>query len=484
MGMYAKNKIIWLLIFSLSFLLTASTELRAQIQQQGQQANEQRKMVLTPVQRKMLKRITVDFRETPIEDVLRSMAKQADIDIVKSPRVVGEVTAMLTDVPLDEALTNILSAHGYVYISSENMIRVVTKEEIATTKEMLVNKIYSITYADAEEVYNALRRFISKEGDIAYNKGTSNLMVREVESKIKDITRFIEEVDRRTAQIIVEARIYDITSSGRLDLGIEWTAGRNTTFGNGLGGLGGVSGDTDPFGTGIFSGTTNQATNTNALIRFGILNGSVNIDAIIRAEQEDVSAKLLASPRIMVIDNEEAMIKIVEEIPFQELTETAAGGNIGTTEFRDVGVELTVRPHLTKDEMIRLYLNPIFKVNTGEVVIPGINNPLPQPIISTREAKTTTLIKSGQTVVIGGLHRQDILKQENKIPLLGDLPLLGGLFRFEGERVINSELVVFITPRLVTQPGLTSLEAEQFEDTKYPPPESPTSKLMEFNTPK
>ena len=477
----SKKRIVKLTGISLVVLLMTTASLLGGYQPPEPNELGRAKIALTPVQKRMLQKVSIDFRQTAIEDVLRSMAQQADIDIIKSPKVIGEVTAMLTDVPLGEALTNILSAHGYAYISSENMIRIVPESEVAREQKKLINRVYRITYADVEEVYNALRRFISDEGDIAYNKGTSNLMVTEVESKMNAIDTFITEVDRITTQIMVEARIYDVTATDRLDLGIEWSAGRNTTYSgaDGLETLGSVAGLAhNPFVTALFDGTTNKATDTDGLIRFGILNENLNIDAIIRAEDEDIWVKLLANPRVMVIDNEKAVIKIVEEIPFQELTQTAQAGNIGTTEFREVGIELTVIPHVTRDNLIRLYLNPKFSVNTGDVILPGIENASPQPIIATRETITTTLIRDGQTVVIGGLRKQDIAEQVNKIPFFGDLPIIGNLFKFTGKRDIVNELVVFITPHIVKIPTLTPDEIRQLEDTKISSPISPDEKAM------
>lgn len=440
--------------------------------------------VLTPVQRRMQQKIAVDFRETPIEDVLRVLAKQADIDVVKSPKVTGTVTATLTDIPLAEALNNILTAHGYGYIPTENMIRVVPQEDIFEAREKIVSRVYRITYADVAEVETALKKFISPAGSISANPSTSNIIVTDMESKIAAIDAFLQEIDRVTPQILVEARIYDISSTDRLDLGIEWSAGRRTDYGaNGIGAIGDAStlvstdNRTDPHITGLFSGTTSKATDMDGLLRFGVLNGSINIDALLRAEQENIRAKLLANPRIMVLDNEEALINITEEIPFQELTETSEGGSIGTTRFKDVGVKLTVTPHLTRDNMIRLRINPEFSIRTGDVVLPGVQNSSPQPIIAKRVATTTTLIRDGQTVVIGGLRKQDISQQVNKVPLLGDIPLVGELFKFQGESTVNSELVVFITPYLITNPELTPREQEVLGDTFVPNPALPTTKL-------
>jgi type II secretory pathway component GspD/PulD (secretin) len=142
-----------------------------------------------------------------------------------------------------------------------------------------------------------------------------------------------------------------------------------------------------------------------------------------------------------------------------------------------VGVELRVRPHLTRDGLIHLWLNPKFSTKVGSVNVVSGGDTIPQPIVATRETITTALIKDKQTVVIGGLKKQDKLQEINKIPLLGDLPLLGQLFKFQGESTINSELVVFITPHLIEQPKLTEEELGFLANSVYAKPVEPETKL-------
>jgi type IV pilus assembly protein PilQ len=445
--------------------------------------------ILTPVQKRMQQKISVDFRETPIEDVLRILAKQAGVDVVKSPKVEGKVTATLTDIPLSEALDNILSAHGCGYIPTQNMIRVVPQEEIYQAKEKKVSRVYRVTFADVKEVEIALKKFMSDTGSISSNPGTSNIIVTDLESKILAIDKFLEEIDRPTPQILVEARVYDITSTDQLDLGVEWNLGKNTNYGtNGITKIGDNSSLTypnnnaNPFMTGQSSSSTNKADAMQNVFRFGVLNESLNIDMLLRAEQKEVTAKLLANPRIMVLDNQQATIKIVEEVPYQELTETSGGGQIGTTKFKEVGVELIVTPHLTRDNKIRLILKPKFSVRTSEVFVTA--NSIPQPVVAKRETDTTALIEDNQTVVIGGLRKQDIQQEVKKIPLLGDIPLLGGLFRFEGESTVNSELVVFITPHLIMdKPVMSENERIRWKETDLPAPRPESTRLGKGKVP-
>ena len=434
-----------------------------------------KKEVLTTLEQKMQRKISVDFIDLPIEDVIRMMAEQADVDIIISPKVAGNVTATLTDVPLAEALENILAAHDYGYVVGKNMIRIAPLEEIAEGESSLTSRIYRVTYADVEAVEESLKNFISSRGSISSNKETSNIIVTDTEAKIKAIDTFIDEIDRMTPQILVEARIYDITSKDRLDLGVEWQGGRNTTYDT-AGGIMGVgtnpgSGRIDPFITGLFSGATNKTSGTSGAIRVGWLNPAIDVDAVLKAQQNVINAKLLANPRILVLDNETALIKIVSEVPYIELTETSDGGSMGTTNFREIGVKLEVKPHFTRDKMIKLQLNPEFSVQTGTVEVGKTTGDYPQPVVDRREASTTLLIRDGQTVVLGGLRKKEVTKQTNKIPLLGDLPLAGILFRFEGEDTVTSELVVFVTPWIIKQPTMSEIEQKQFGETNFSGPD-------------
>ena len=452
------------------------------IAQDAGQAAEEDEKVLTIVGEKMLKKISVDFRDTPIDDVIITIGKQVDLDIVKGPDVTGNVTATLTDVPLEEALNHILTAYGAGFVASENMIRIVPSSQLTEETEKMVSKVYRIVYADVKEVEKVLAKAISKRGTISANPGTSNIMITDTESKIAAIDEFVEEMDRRTAQILVEARIYDITSADTLDLGIEWNAGRNTGLGFPAAGGEQVGfSRSDPFIDGASSSTISKATATTGTLNFGLLNKHIDIDMLLTAAQGRVNAKLLASPRILVLDNETATFKAVREIPYQRLQQ---GGyqSFGTTEFKEVGVELEVTPHLAKDGIIRLHIIPVFSVHVDDIDISttgtgGTTSTSPQPVVDRRQADTITHVEDGTTVVIGGLKKEEVTTEISKIPLLGDIPILGALFRFEGESTINSELVVFITPRVIEEAVLTESEAEFLEATEISSPQLPITKI-------
>ena len=433
----------------------------------------------TSLEQRLTKKISIEFRRTAIEDVLRIIADQADVDIVKSPKVEGDVTVTLTNVPLEEALNNILSVHGFTYVLSQNMIRVITAEEQVEKPEVMQTKTFEIVYADVTEVVKALDKFKSTKGSVSAVQGTNYIIVTDTETKIRDITLLIEKIDRITPQVLVEARVYDITSRDKLDLGVRWNAGRtsnaefatvgtssgNTDYTSGVG-TNPTSGSRNPFLTSGFNNpTTKTGTSVTGALRFGWLNKSVDLDVLVSAQQEIAEAKLLANPRILVLDNQKATFDIVTEHPYIERTESA-GTTTETVQFKEIGVKLEVTPKITRDGMIRLHIIPEFGVFVERVQLASSN----VPVVDTRKVDTIALIKDGETVVLGGMRKKDVSKAVNKIPVLGDIPILGGLFRFKGDDTSVTELIVFITPRIITQPVLSSAEQQAYETTDFPGP--------------
>jgi len=477
-------------IKSLTILMAVMLAWTVVIAEQTDIAEQADKEVLTGLEQQMRKRISVNFSNTPIDDVLRIIADQANMNIIKSPKVVGDVTATLTDVPLEEVLNNILTSHGYGYVVDKNMIRVAPIEDIATVDEMLTSRIYRIYYADVTEVEKALSKFISQRGSLSSSPATSNIIVTDTETKIKAIDKFIEEIDRITPQILVEVRIYDITTDEDFDLGIEWNVGRNSTERTSLGapvsvpdstGYG-VGKDTTPGDTSASAGprTIKQRTSTpfvagsydeltGGSIRLGLLNDALDVDIALNILHEQDFAKLLANPRIMVLDNETATFKIIREIPYTESTATSEGGSYTSTRFKNVGVELEVTPHVTRDGMVRLRIKPEFGVRVGT----GSG----APTVDTRKLDTIALVKDGQTVVLGGLRKNETTQDTWKVPLFGDIPLLGGLFRSETESIETSELVIFITPRIIAQPVLSETERQQLEVTEFSGPKPASTRI-------
>ncbi|MDD5063444.1 MAG: secretin N-terminal domain-containing protein [Phycisphaerae bacterium] len=453
--------------------------------------------VQTTLQQRMLKPISVDCINTPIEDVIRMMGEQANVDIIKSPSVTGNVTAKLTNVPLIEALDNILAVHGYGSVIDRNMVRIAPVDEIAQKGEILDNRVYRITYADVAEVENALKKFISKRGSISSNPGTSNIIVTDTSSTIKAIDTFIDEIDRITPQVMVEVRIYDIQTTEGFDLSPDWSLGRNNPITE--------SSKVDTFNEVLKTSTTNVNTKTTATswqdsdagtasgvenyayrksnpyvggtfdvdaggtIRIGLLD-SVNAEITLALLSKNVGAKLLANPHILVLDNEVADFEIVSEIPYTEQSDTSAGGSLTSVKFKEVGTKLKVTPHVTRGGMIRLQIVPEFGVVT-EKGSKAAATPLGTvPTVDTRRIDTKALVRDGQSVVIGGLRKRTVNQTIKKVPFLGDVPVMGSMFSDISEETVTSELLIFITPRIVIEPTLSPDELKCFKATEFGDP--------------
>jgi type IV pilus assembly protein PilQ len=273
----------------------------------------------------------------------------------------------------------------------------------------------------------------------------------------------------------VEVRVYDMTSRDRLDLGVEWAAGRNTTIGNNIGDNP-TAGHTKPFTEGVFFADTGKTADAfDGGVRLGWFADDVDIDLVIRMQKEDIEAKLLANPRILVLDNEAALFDIVTEYPYAE-RQISAAGITETIKWRNIGVKLGVTPHVTRDGMLRLHIMPEFGILIETVSFASGD----VPVIDTRKVDTIALVKEGHTVVLGGLRKKGVSKQVNKIPLFGDLPLIGALFRFEGEDTQINELMIFITPRIVEEPRImTRSEVEAYKLTDFGGPDMTMTRAEE-----
>jgi type IV pilus assembly protein PilQ len=448
-------------------------------QDEGAQTTEvESQEILTGIERKLQKTVVVEANELSIDLVMRQLIDQTDVNLVIGPNVVGEVTVSLTDVTLKDALESILSVHGAAYIPGDNIIRILPIDEIPKVTEMLVTETFQIKHVDAAEVVIALEKFISKNGAVSHIKGSSYIIVTDTKTKIRDIANLLNKIDGATPQVLVEVRIYDVTSKDHLDLGVEWSAGRRTNrdaTGRAIGDditveKGGVdtfvNSITDPSLTGgVFGGTGKTADSTQGFLRFGLLNDSIEVDALLRAEQEDIDAKLLANPRILVVDNLEAVFDIVTQHPYVERTITGATVT-ETVQFKDVGVKLTVTPHITTNGSVRMHIMPEFGIVIGQVQVASSN----VPIVDLRKFDTTAVVKDGHTVVLGGLRKKDTTLQTNKVPILGDIPILGRLFRFEGEATTVNELVIFITPRIIEELTMSESEQEAYGVTEFSGP--------------
>ena len=292
-------------------------------------------------------------------------------------------------------------------------------------------------YVDAKSLHEVVNSLISSEGRVGVMEQENRLVVLDYPSNLDRIRAAIAQLDRPRPQVRITALIYDLSLEDMERLGINWsTAAKWRTDSNG-----------DPATLlsvdSVMQLPASAGEPTSAMT---LMNLSKNIDltGVIHALKQLTNARLLADPSVTVIDREKASIQIVTEIPYQQLTQTGNGGNIGTTAFREAGVTLNVSPKIANDGTLQLDVTPTFSRLAGFTT-----GSLPAPIIDKREANTTVRVVDGQTLVLGGLRQRADTRERRGVPYLKDAKHIGSLFRGRNDTVRESELVVFITPEII-----------------------------------
>ncbi|MEX0643431.1 MAG: hypothetical protein WD468_12055 [Pirellulales bacterium] len=312
---------------------------------------------------------------------------------------------------------------------------------------------YRTQYITARSAEQALQAVLSKSGRAAVLEREDRLVVTDFAPNLVMVEKVLEMVDRPRPQVRITALIYDISLQDVTQLGINWNQGI---------GRAGVdaNGDEQPaLNIDSITQVPFQAGAAGSTLTFMNLSRNLDITAVILALQKTTDARLLADPNVAVLENEEAIFQSVSEIPYQQLTQTQQGGQIGTTAFKDAGITLKVKPKIAADGTIEMQVAPEFSRLTG--FTPGDN----QPIIDRRTASTVLRIANKQTVVIGGLRERRDIGDFKGIPYLKDMKLVGRLFRSRDTNVHESELVVFISPEIISYADEPRIRQQMVADT-------------------
>ncbi len=390
----------------------------------------------TTMEERMQQIITVEYKDAELGSVLRSLALTYRLNLLTGPDIKGKVTINLQEITVEKALQAILKANSLVYAMRDGVIYVNSGD---STMVDVQTEVIKLKYLTATQAQNMSRKLLSAKGDMKINETANNMIITDYSENIVKIKKLLDEVDTAPKQVLIEAKILDITSSDLRALGVTY----NFDYAP-AGDIKGLFGGDTRFQEELDSTVTLDEQSTsitggqiavNTLTLKG-LSLTATIDALVR----DGKAHLLASPSIAVISGQEARIVIGERFPYKERTQTTSG-TTETTKFVDIGTSLKVNPQINDDGYITLSLHP--EVSSLVTALDA------GPRVATREADTTVRIKEGETLVIGGLIRQSDNRSEDKIPFLGDIPVLGRLFRRSEQDVQQTELAVFITPRIL-----------------------------------
>lgn len=312
---------------------------------------------------------------------------------------------------------------------------------------------YRTHYIAARTAEQALQPVLSKSGRAAVMEREDRLVVTDFAPNLAMVEKVLEVIDRPRPQVRITALIYDISLQDVTKLGINWNQGV---------GRAGVDANGDLQRTLSIDSITQvpfQAGAPGSALTFMNLSRNLDITAVILALQQANDARLLADPNVAVLENEEAIFQSVSEIPYQQLTQTQQGGQIGTTAFKDAGITLRVRPKIAADGTIEMQVAPEFSRLAGFTPVDN------QPIIDRRTASTVLRIANKQTVVIGGLRERRDVGDFKGIPYLKDVKVVGRLFRSRDTDVRESELVVFICPEIIHYADAPRLRQQMVADT-------------------
>jgi type II secretory pathway component GspD/PulD (secretin) len=305
-----------------------------------------------------------------------------------------------------------------------------------------------LKFLRAENLKEAIIGMHSPFGKVSIDPGTNSVILCDFPEYLDRIVSEIRRADRMPQQILIEVVIADVQLVDDTEIGVNWdfllggAENRGTTSEQ------------------IMLDTFDTIPAAAAGMDLTFLNSDLTVT--LHALQEQRNVELLATPRIVVLSGQEAEIKTVEEIPYTETSDTSAGGSLTSTQFKEVGVTLTVKAVVTDERKIQLLIQPRQNVTTGV-------SATDVPIVNTREARTTLLVDDGQVIVLGGLRRKETIVTTKKVPLLGDLPLLGILFSSEKKENTNSELIIMMSPHLDTGYGPTAEQMKRFDSMRNQP---------------
>ena len=385
-------------------------------------------------------RISMDFKEADIKDVLRIISYKSGMNIVSGEDVKGTVTIHLVDVPWEKALEVILRTYGFGYEKEGNVIRVCDLSKLE--KENLQTRVFSLGYAKAQEVSKSLEKMLSERGKIEFDTRTNLLIVTDIPANLSKIEEVIESLDRTTPQVMIESQIVEVSLGDEEKLGINWSA-EITAYGAQRPILWPFTRHTDN----KYAPDDFPATTSTDEFKYGTLNFN-QFQAILQLLSSRTDTNILSSPKITTLNNQEAKITVGTKWPVAQYAYNEEQGkfHISGWEYIEYGILLTVTPTLNQDNYITLKVHPEISDKTGTVTF----DTALVPILTTQEAETNVMIKDGETLIIGGLLKDKKVKTKKKVPILGDIPLLKYLFSHNDEAVEKKDLLIFITPHIVT----------------------------------
>jgi len=396
------------------------------------------------------RRVSLDFKDADIKNILRLIAEVSNLNIVAGEDVTGKITMRLVDVPWDQALDVVLQARALGMSRVGNVIRVApletlkkeTQAELEARRakerlEDLVTELIPVNYATGKELIPQVKSVLSERGDVKIDERTNILIVKDISRSIGGVKSLVKSLDTKTPQVMIEARIIEANLTFQRELGVSW--GFETVSGKATGNMGTVKGGLA--GNKAVDLPALPSTGTAGVLEFlfNSTHGLRELDIAISAHETKGDVRIISSPKIATLDNKEASIEQGLRIPYLKLT---TEGTV-TTDFIDANLKLTVTPHVTNDGNIKLNIKAKKDAPDETIVVQGV------PSIDKKEAITEVLIKDNGVVVIAGIYTIEKNNNTEGIPLFSRIPLFGWLFKRETKSDTRKDLLIFICPKII-----------------------------------
>lgn len=412
------------------------------------------------------KKISINFQDIPVRNVLQLIADYNDFNLVVSDSVSGNLTLRLDGVPWQQVLDIILQVKGLDKRVEGNVVLVAPKEELDLREKQLLEKsrmeeelgdlnseIIKVKFAKASEIAEMIGgegavSMLSERGSLSVDERTNALLIRDLKENINVIREIVDTLDIAVKQVQIEARIVTVSEGNLDELGVRWgfsSQNGSTTAGGSIEGnrlySDGVDASIDDFlNVNLAAASSNASSIAFSVAKLG---SDLLLDLELSALQRESKAEVISSPRLITTNKKPAYIEQGTEIPYLESSSSGAT----SIAFKKAVLSLKVTPQITPDNRLVLDLS-VTQDRPGEVVKTGNGEAV---AIKTQRIGTQVLVDNGETVVLGGIFQHNVTDTVDKVPLLGDIPLLGALFRRSYQQMGKSELLIFVTPKVVIQ---------------------------------
>ena len=426
--------------------------------------------------------ISVDFPDEEVRTILRNVADLFDLNLVIPDTLQGRTSVKLRNITWRQVFEVALEPLGFTYVEDRNIIQI--RSLVDLTSEPMDTRVFILNYAGADAIQDSISPLIdtASGGKIQVDKRSNALVITERPSRMNRIQEVIDTLDRATDQVMIESKFIEVSNGDLSDIGVDW-AYLNENEGDLLGGSGAGSGDPGFANTGPQTLTElNEEPGPPVTVTGGLLEGgeilnkglaniaagsasgglvavfsSTQFAATLTAIQTENRSKLVSNPTVVVMNNQQAVFQVGEDYPIRQFTVNDETGELetGKLEYRFVGIELDVTPSVNAAGMITLDVHPVVSALGDTVPINVGGAILEDRIFKKRDAKTQVTIKDGYTIALGGLTAETEDNDSSKIPFLGDLALLGKLFRSDVSNEASTNLIIFLTAKTLNPDGST-----------------------------